>query len=495
VSPARLLLEDIGTLPYSEEAERAVLGGMLLDNRQAPIVCATLKATDFFSARAARIFRALATLSAGESALDFVTLRDELERADRADVNGDLAWIASVVDGTARSANVEHYARIVLDRARRRQLMREAERLKRVAGNGSNAAELAAAIAEWRKVLTDARTDEAVSYETATAVIGRAIPGTPWIVDRLIAEGDVTLLSGRGGIGKSWLALSLAVAVASGRSAFGHFALTRRARVGFLDLESRPWEIDARVSRLIGGAELQELDDLILIRERLRLDRPAEVRRLMNVIESERLELLVVDSLRRMVSGDTNKGEVTSALFVEVLDPIRLETGCGFVIVSHTRKRTGETDLDAPDEAMAGSADLRNMADAHIGVEAREDRLCITPTKTRHALLPEPFLVALSGLEGEDGVPVSVRHLGNADRASDAVQDAMLVLLRGAGDTGMLRGELIGRSHYSERSVGLALGQLVRRRMATKRTEGKQTRYTLSTATAAHDGKALAAGS
>jgi replicative DNA helicase len=123
------MLQDVlsETLPHSDEAERSVLGGVLLDNRQIHKVQELLTHEAFYAERHRRIFRALEDLSETGVALDLVTLRDALERAGALDACGGVAYLAALVDGTARSANVEHYAKIVKEKSILRELVRSAQ--------------------------------------------------------------------------------------------------------------------------------------------------------------------------------------------------------------------------------------------------------------------------------------------------------------------------------------------------------------------------------
>jgi replicative DNA helicase len=125
------MLQDVvsETLPHSEDAERAVLGGVLLDNRQIHKVQELLTHEAFYAERHRRIFRALEDLAGSGTAFDLVTLRDALERDGQLEGCGGVAYLAALIDGTARSANVEHYAKIVKEKATLRELIRSAQQI------------------------------------------------------------------------------------------------------------------------------------------------------------------------------------------------------------------------------------------------------------------------------------------------------------------------------------------------------------------------------
>ena len=125
------MLQDLlpDTLPHSDDAERSVLGAVLLDNRQIHKAQEVLTFEAFYSERHRRIFRAIEELADTGSALDLVTLKDVLERRGEIEACGGLPYLASLVDGTARSANVEHYARIVKEKSTLRELIRSAQQI------------------------------------------------------------------------------------------------------------------------------------------------------------------------------------------------------------------------------------------------------------------------------------------------------------------------------------------------------------------------------
>ena len=116
-------------LPHAEEAERAVLGAILLDNDALLLVSSALKPTDFHAPRHRVIFQQMIQLAGQHRAIDLVTLDAELSRANRLESAGGPAYIASLVDGVPRISHVEHYARIVQTHAAHRAIIRFAHDL------------------------------------------------------------------------------------------------------------------------------------------------------------------------------------------------------------------------------------------------------------------------------------------------------------------------------------------------------------------------------
>src|SRR3954465_14767065 len=117
------------TLPHNLEAERSVLGAILLHNDAFNLAAEVIDADDFFRDAHRRIFDKMVKLSERGDAIDLVTLKEELNRAGELDQVGGPAYITALVDGVPRSTNVEHYARIIKEKATLRNLIFSANKI------------------------------------------------------------------------------------------------------------------------------------------------------------------------------------------------------------------------------------------------------------------------------------------------------------------------------------------------------------------------------
>lgn len=112
-------------LPYSAEAERAVLGCILLEPASLAEVIETVTAGDFFAERHRLIMHTLESMAAAHQAIDIVTLSDELSRTGELEKAGGAAYIAALVDGAVAGPGVvKPYAAIVLEKSRLRRLLK-----------------------------------------------------------------------------------------------------------------------------------------------------------------------------------------------------------------------------------------------------------------------------------------------------------------------------------------------------------------------------------
>src|SRR5512142_404238 len=117
------------TLPHNLEAERTVLGAILLHNDAFNLAAELIDSGDFFRDAHRRIFDRMVALAERGNAIDLVTLKEELSRAGELDEVGGPAYIAALVDGVPRSMNVEHYARIIKEKATLRRLIYSANKI------------------------------------------------------------------------------------------------------------------------------------------------------------------------------------------------------------------------------------------------------------------------------------------------------------------------------------------------------------------------------
>jgi replicative DNA helicase len=117
------------TLPHNAEAERTVLGAVLVDNAAFNSAAEILSREDFFRESHRRIFDAMASLAERSEPIDLVTLKDELSRSAALEAVGGAAYLASLVDGVPRLPNVEQWSRIIKERAVIRNLIHASNRI------------------------------------------------------------------------------------------------------------------------------------------------------------------------------------------------------------------------------------------------------------------------------------------------------------------------------------------------------------------------------
>ncbi|MCI0486220.1 MAG: replicative DNA helicase [Blastocatellia bacterium] len=110
-------------LPSNVEAERSILGAILLDNAVCNQAVELMRRDEFFLDSHRRIFDKMISLSERGLPIDLITLTDELRRASEFEQIGGATYIASLIDGVPRTDTIEPYAKIVKAKAMLRRLI------------------------------------------------------------------------------------------------------------------------------------------------------------------------------------------------------------------------------------------------------------------------------------------------------------------------------------------------------------------------------------
>jgi replicative DNA helicase len=128
-------------LPNNLDAERSVLGAILLDNHALNTAVENLRPEDFFLDQHRRVFTQMIALGESQQAIDLVTLTEELHRRGDLEASGGAPYLAALADGMPRVSNVEHYARIVKEKAMLRNLIHATHNIQQRAFEGEDGAD------------------------------------------------------------------------------------------------------------------------------------------------------------------------------------------------------------------------------------------------------------------------------------------------------------------------------------------------------------------
>jgi replicative DNA helicase len=128
-------------LPSNVDAERSVLGAILLDNAAYNQAASHLSPDDFFLDSHRRLFTRIMGLADRSRPIDLVTLCEDLMQNSELEAVGGAGYISSLTDGLPRYANIEHYAKIVKDKALLRRLIQISNTITARALEGAEEAE------------------------------------------------------------------------------------------------------------------------------------------------------------------------------------------------------------------------------------------------------------------------------------------------------------------------------------------------------------------
>jgi len=215
-------------LPQNLDAERSILGAILIDNHTLNLAIEKLRPEDFFSDHHRRIFNQMIELGDAQEAIDTVTLYDALQRKGELEAAGGAAYIAQLLDGVPHVSHVDHYARIVKEKARLRTLIHTAHAIQQTALDAEEDADAVLDQAESaifqiaedriRTGLVPMRDVVHESFDRLQRVMteGKRITGMATGYSQLdnltsgLQPSELIILAARPSVGKTALALNLA---------------------------------------------------------------------------------------------------------------------------------------------------------------------------------------------------------------------------------------------------------------------------------------------
>ena len=325
------------SMPHDAQAEQAVLGAMLIDADCVKDVMDQLRAEDFYLRQNREIFETIAHMFVYSRPIDGVTVAGEMEKAGTYTDNT-LPYLIQLMDVTPTSANVMEYVRIVRDKALMRQVAGAAADITAMVQEGTGAAGDMLESAE-QKIYAIRRGRNAQGMLPVSVVLkdvmdhlaeltasgGKVLPGLSTGLSSVdskingLGKSDLLLLAARPGMGKTSMALKVALSAAK----------TSGKTVAIFSLEMSKEQLVTRLIAAEGLVENQRLttgnlreSDWVRIAEAAstlsRLDIRIDDNPLLTVADMnakcrrlDNLGLIVIDYLQLMTSagGKSYQGE------------------------------------------------------------------------------------------------------------------------------------------------------------------------------------------
>ena len=224
------------SLPSNVDAERSLLGAILVNNENYYRVVEFLRPEDFYLDSHRVIFRNMTALMENSRAIDLITLQDELLRNASLESTGGIGYLSGLLDGIPHLVNIDHYVEIVRDKALLRQMISSASKMIAECFDQAEPADAILDQAEQALFnLSEKRTksgfvsvldmqEDAQKLLTKLYEDKEMITGVPTgftDLDRMTSgfqPGDLVILAARPSMGKTALALNVAQHVALRRS-------------------------------------------------------------------------------------------------------------------------------------------------------------------------------------------------------------------------------------------------------------------------------------
>jgi hypothetical protein len=213
---------------------------------------------------------------------------------------------------------------------------------------------------------------------------------TQWLVQGLWSDQAVGILGGEPKCCKSFLALDLAVSVASGAPCLRRFAVRRTGPVLLFPAEDSLAVVRRRLEGICSaaGVGFQSLPVEVITAPTLRLDAPTDRERLSNTVRARQPRLLILDPLIRLHRVDENDASQIAAL-LSYLRQLQREFHVAVLVVHHARKDANAT---RPGQALRGSSELHGWGDSNLYMRRRGAQLTLS---TEHRAAPSQDHIAL----------------------------------------------------------------------------------------------------
>ena len=324
-------------LPHDVEAEEAVLGSILIDGECLTRLAPLLKEGDFYRERNQLCFDAALSLFQRDQAVDQVTLAGELSRTERLDLVGGMAYLSHLVSITPTSVHAEDYAQVISRTSSMRRLIDAGSRI--VDLGYADTEDIDATIRQAEDALFTVRGAgqsrgfvplreiyDQYLQEQASAAVDPESTGMPIMsgfpdLDECLGglqRADLVILGARPSMGKSSLAVNMAVNAAKSGQTCGVFSLEMTREQLAMRILASEAEIDSHRLRLGLYTHLEEsriidsigrLSDLPLFIDDTPYQGLVEMRGKARRLALDRgLDLLVVDYLQ-LVQGKQRWGQ------------------------------------------------------------------------------------------------------------------------------------------------------------------------------------------
>lgn len=320
--------------------------------------------------------------------------------------------------------------------------------------------------------------EKSTSYKPKIWAVGalskHPFPPQVWVIDRLIAEETITVLSGAPTSNKTWLTLEMAKAVATGQPFLGHFETTQG---GVLIVNE-----EDNIRYLKERCELLGITDLpikLISQSNFRVDDPTCRNFVLNQLNAEPYKLLIFDSLRRINALDENDSRNSKLIFEQLQEFTKAGVS---VIVTHHHRKEGRTAIDLS-QSMRGSSDILAAVDGHIAValDPRHiEQISAHQTKIKVAEALPPFTinkVKLSpGLRFEYGGEIEAKLI-QREKAKQIVTDVLKIIPEATRE--QLTEEINKVERIGNTNISKALTEMEEYRDILSRKDGKTKIYSL----------------
>lgn len=320
--------------PHSREAEQSVLGALLLDHTTFGSIVDKVAGVDFYIWQHRPIFSTIEALIAASQPADVISVFEALQRDDKADECGGMAYLHALAQSVPSAANIERHATIVAEHAARRAVIAASDEAATLAFQGRPASEIIERAGAALRHIEDARKlrSRRLPILGIEELIARAAQRRQ-LVKGLIPAESIGLLFGGSGSFKSYLAVDLGLHVAYGLPFMGR--RTTQGPVVYVAAEGSE-ELGYRVDGWHRARRRKPTAPFYVVPAAVNLNR--EAWRVVDAVQALGIApvLIVVDTFSQTFEGEENSSSDVAAYMRELGARFRDLWQCAVLVVHHT---------------------------------------------------------------------------------------------------------------------------------------------------------------
>lgn len=255
-----------------------------------------------------------------------------------------------------------------------------------------------------------------------------------YLINPILIENTLTMLSSYAGVGKSLLSLFVAFSVTTGRKLFDHFNVSKHGRVLIVD-EENPGSFLKERLMMIGFTDDMPISFLHF--QKVKLDRADCFAEITQIVKDLKPVLVIFDALIRIHTAKENDASEMALVMERLRDIVNL--GTTVLPIHHHRKGAGDKK-----ESVRGSSDIMGGIDMHLSLEEKGEHLILSSSKTRTRPI-EPIRLKLETA----GDTLSFRFMGNEVSENQLIINEIVEILQGNIKLGVkeILEELKARAH------------------------------------------------
>lgn len=406
-------------LPSHIEAERILLGSILLDNKALKTVADKIVPADFFHDHHRRIYIAMLEIAEDEAPIDLAPLSDRLEQKRELEAVGGAPYISTLMDGIPRITNLLYYTKILREKSILRKLIYEAAAIQQQVFDGQSDAETIVeraglSMAQVSSAMTEGNGNNPAIVVGFSSLLHRECLPVEYAIEPLLSSRGTGEIFAWRGTGKSYITTQMAVDISLGRPMMfgghrgggGHWPISRAYRTLYVYGEMDDSEIKQRAVALANMArtagEIPTDDQLGTMCKdyqkswRPKLSTARDRKYIEDRIFGHGYEGLILDNISTLWPTSQEQQSDRSAILAEWFTDLN-QRGIWVIFLHHAGK-SGEQRGDSEKEDMLSFVmKLRRpanyKAEEGLRVEVHIDKNRHKPSESRWLM---PFEIALA---------------------------------------------------------------------------------------------------